>query len=73
MTVSKVDVMRFSLTSSKPFDAVVAMFRSAIGQPHIVEFFKETRATDNFQDLERVVNRGLGRTGLMRLDRKSVV
>jgi uncharacterized protein (DUF302 family) len=39
MTIAKVDVERFSLTSSKPFDAVV--------------------------DLERVVQSGLGRTGLM--------
>lgn len=31
MTIAKVDVERFSLTSSKPFDAVVAAFKSAVG------------------------------------------
>jgi len=65
MTIAKVDVTRFSLTSSKPFDAVVAMFRSAVGQPDIVEFFRATRATSDFRELERIVSRGLGRTGLM--------
>ena len=65
MTIAKVDVERFSLTISKPFDAVVAAFKSAVGQPDIVEFFKETRATNSFPDLERVVRRGLGRTDLM--------
>jgi uncharacterized protein (DUF302 family) len=65
MTIAKVEVERFSLTSSRPFDAVVAAFKSAVGQPDMVGFFKETRATNSFADLERVVQRGLGRTDLM--------
>jgi hypothetical protein len=65
MTIAKVEVERFSLTSSKPFDAVVAALKSAVGQPNMVEFFKATRATNSFPDLERVVQSGLGRTGLM--------
>jgi hypothetical protein len=65
MAIEKVEVERFSLTSSKPFDAVVAALKSAVGQPDMVEFFKETRATNSFPDLERVVQRGLGRTDLM--------
>lgn len=65
MTVVKVEVERFSLTSAKSFEAVVANFKSAIGQPDLANFFKETRATNSFPDLERVVQRGLGRTNLM--------
>jgi uncharacterized protein (DUF302 family) len=65
MTIAKVDVERFSLTSSKPFDAVVAALKSALGQPEMVEFFKATRAASSFSDLQRVVQSGLGRTGLM--------
>ena len=65
MTIAKVEVERFSLTSSKPFDAVLAAIKSAIGQPDLREFFRETRATTSFTDLERVVKRGLGRTDLM--------
>jgi uncharacterized protein (DUF302 family) len=65
MTIAKIEVERFSLTSSKPFDAVVATLKSAVGQPDIVEFFKATRAVNSFPDLERVVQSGLGRTGLM--------
>ena len=64
-TIAKIEVERFSLTSSKPFGAVVATFRSAVGQPDMIEFFRATRATNDFRDLERVVQRGLGRTGLM--------
>jgi uncharacterized protein (DUF302 family) len=65
MTIARVEVERFSLTSAKPFEAVVADLKSAIGQPDMVDFFRETRATNTFADLERVVQRGLGRTGLM--------
>ncbi len=65
MTIAKVAVERFSLKSSKPFDAVVAALKSAVGQPDMAEFFTATRAANSFAELERVVQRGLGRTGLM--------
>lgn len=65
MTIAKVEVERFSLTSAQPFEAIVSGIKSAIGQPDMVNFFKETRATSSFLDLERLVQRGLGRTNLM--------
>jgi uncharacterized protein (DUF302 family) len=65
MTIENVEVERFSLTSSKPFDAVVAALKSAIGQPDIVEFFKATSAAKSFPDLKRIVESGVGRTDLM--------
>jgi uncharacterized protein (DUF302 family) len=65
MTIAKVAVERFSLTSSRPFDTVVAALKSAVGQPDMVQFFKTTRAAKSFPDLERIVQSGLGRTGFM--------
>jgi uncharacterized protein (DUF302 family) len=65
MTIAKVAVERFSLTSSRPFATVVAALKSAVGQPDMVEFFKATRAASSFPDLERIVQSGLGRTGFM--------
>lgn len=65
MTIAKVAVERFSLTSSRPFDTVVAALKSAVGQPDMVEFFKASRAASSFPDLERIVQGGLGRTGFM--------
>ena len=65
MTIAKVEVERFSLTSSKPFDAVVAALKAAVGQSDMVDFFRTTRAANSFPDLERIVQSGLGRTGLM--------
>lgn len=65
MTTAKVEVERFSLTSSKPFDTVVAALKSAVGQPDMVEFFKATRSANSFRDLEHIVQGALGRTGFM--------
>lgn len=65
MTTRKIAIERFSLTSSRPFDAVVAAIKSAVGQPDMAEFFKATKAATTFAELERIVQSGLGRTGLM--------
>ena len=65
MTIAKVEVDRFSITCSKPFESVVAALKSAVGQPDIVEFFKAMSAAKSFPDLERVVQSTVGRTGLM--------
>jgi uncharacterized protein (DUF302 family) len=65
MTIAKVEIERFSLTCSKLFDAVVATLKSAVGQPDMAEFSRATKAASSFPDLERVVQSGLGRTGLM--------
>jgi uncharacterized protein (DUF302 family) len=65
MTIAKIEVERFSLNSSRPFDPIVAALKSAVGQPDIVEFFKATKAAISFPELEQVVQSGLGSTGLM--------
>jgi uncharacterized protein (DUF302 family) len=65
MTIATLAVERFSLTSPKPFDAVVAALKSAIGQPDMIEFFNATRAAHTFPELERIVHSAMGRTGLM--------
>jgi uncharacterized protein (DUF302 family) len=65
MTVRKVEIERFSVTSSKPFEAVVTALEAAVGHPDMVEFGKATKAARTFAELEGAVQKGLGRTGLM--------
>src|SRR6202048_3717930 len=65
MTIKKREIERLSVTSSKPFEAVVAALKAAVGQPDMVEFIKETRGARTFSDLERAVQKGLSPTGLM--------
>ncbi len=65
MTIRKVEIERFSVTSSKPFEVVVAALKGAVGHPDMGEFFKATNGARTFAELESAVHRGLGRTGLM--------
>ena len=63
--IKKVEVERFSVISSKPFEAVVAAFNAAVGHPDMVEFVKATKGTRTFAELESAVHRSLGSTGMM--------
>ena len=65
MTVRKVEIERFSVTTSKPFEVVVAALKEAVGRPDMVEFVNATKAARSFAELERAVHKSLGRTGLM--------
>lgn len=65
MTIRKVEIVRFSVTSSKSFEAVVAALEAAVGHPDMVEFVKATKGARTFAELESAVHKGLGRTGLM--------
>src|SRR5713226_535553 len=66
MTSRKIEMERLSMTSSKPFEAVVAALRAAIGHPDMGEFLKATLSARTFADLESAVQKSLGRTGLMK-------
>jgi hypothetical protein len=65
MAVMKIEIERLSVTTSKPFAAVVAALNAAIGHPDMAQFFKTTEGAPTFAALESTVARGLGRTGLM--------
>jgi uncharacterized protein (DUF302 family) len=65
MTIRKVEIERISVTSSKPFEMVVAALEAAIGHPDMVEFLKTTQGAQTFAELESAVQKSLGRTGLM--------
>jgi uncharacterized protein (DUF302 family) len=65
MTVRKVEIERLIVTSSKPFEVVVAALEAAIGHPDMVEFLKAIEGARTLAELESEVNRSVGRTGLM--------
>src|SRR5258708_34277085 len=74
--IAKIEVERFSLTSSRPFDEVLAAIKGAVGNPEMVDFAKTTSAARTFVELESAVLKGLGKTGLMRfmeLDHGAVI
>jgi uncharacterized protein (DUF302 family) len=63
--MKKIEIERFSLTTSKPFDEVIAGVNSAIGHPDMVEFGRLTQEARSFAELKSVVERSLGKAGLM--------
>ena len=63
--INKIEIERFSLTSSKPFDQVVPALDASIGHPDMAEFGRSTHEARSFAELKRVVEKGLSEAGLM--------
>jgi uncharacterized protein (DUF302 family) len=60
-----IEIERFSLTSSNPFDQVVAAIDAAIGHPDMAEFARSSREARSFAELKSAVEKGLSEAGLM--------
>ena len=74
--IKKIEIERFSLTSSKPFDQVVAAVDAAIGHQDMAEFGRSTHEARSFAELKSAVEKGLSAIGLMlfmKLDQGAVV
>ena len=63
--IRTIEVERFSLISSKPFDQVVAVLYASIGHPDMAEFGRSTHEARSFAELKSAVERGLSTVGLM--------
>jgi uncharacterized protein (DUF302 family) len=74
--IRKIEIERFSLTSSKPFDQVVAAVNAGISHPDMAEFTRSTHEARSFAELKSAVEKGLSKAGLMlfmQLDQGAVV
>jgi uncharacterized protein (DUF302 family) len=69
MTARNIDVQRWSVVSSRPFQSVVAAIDAAVGHPNMREFSTEIAAAKTAGDLETVVQRALGKSGFMEFAR----
>ncbi len=65
MSIRKFQIDRFTVTSSKPFETVLAALKAGIGRLDLAEFAKTSKSATSFSELERLVARGVGPTGLM--------
>ncbi|MGC1782572.1 MAG: DUF302 domain-containing protein [Acidobacteriaceae bacterium] len=63
--IRKVEMERFSVISSKPFDAVVAGIKASIGHPNMAEFWQTTQRAATAAELEAAIQSVLGESGLM--------
>ena len=63
--IRKIDMERFSVSSSKPFDAVVAAIKASIGHPNMAELWRATQRATTAAELEAAIQPLLGERGLM--------
>ena len=76
MMISKVKVERFSLTSARSFDEVLAVINGAVGRPEMAEFWSSAQHARTVGELKDSIRKVLGRTGLMsflRFDHGAIV
>ena len=65
MAIQTIEVQRFSLTTSRSFEAVVASLKAGVGQLDLAAFASASKSSGTFAELEEVINRNMGETGLM--------
>lgn len=74
--IRKIEMERFSLTTSKRFDEVISSVNADIGHPDMAEFGRSTHEAHSFAELKSAVEKGLSKTGLMlfmQLDHGAIV
>jgi uncharacterized protein (DUF302 family) len=64
MSIKKFEIERFSVTSPKPFESVLAALKAGVGRLDLVEFAKTSQSPTSFTELEKLIARDLGPTGL---------
>ena len=65
METHRVNVQRWSITSRKAFDTVLAAVEDAIGRPNMVEFTLKVAAATTFEEMQSVINESVSEIGLM--------
>jgi hypothetical protein len=65
MSTIEIQVRRFSVVSSRPFEEIVSRVTETIGQPDMNAFHSAVSAAKTVADLEKVVQRAIGPSDLM--------
>jgi uncharacterized protein (DUF302 family) len=63
--IRRVEMERFTVTSSKPFDVVVAVIKALIGHPNMAELWQTMQRSTTAAELEAAIQPALGESGLM--------
>ena len=65
MPTINIQMKRFSVVSTRPFEEVVERLTATIGRPDMNAYYKGIAAARNLADLETVVRGAIGSSGLM--------
>ncbi|HEY4905029.1 MAG TPA: DUF302 domain-containing protein [Candidatus Sulfotelmatobacter sp.] len=69
MAIRQIQIERFSLVSSKPFEDVIAALQRTVGHPDMNEFRKTLGSAETFAELEKAVQVAVGSSELMEFAR----
>jgi uncharacterized protein (DUF302 family) len=69
VTIREIQMQRFSVVSSRPFDEVVARVDQSIGHPDMAAFRKNVAAAQSDSELEKIVHESVGPSDLMEFAR----
>jgi uncharacterized protein (DUF302 family) len=65
LSIRRFEIERVSVTSSRPFETVVAALKHAVGRLDLAEFTRASQQAGTFVELKELINRDPGKTGLM--------
>ncbi len=65
MTMKQINVQRFSVTSAKSFEEVVAGLEVVVSRPLLAEFLREVASAKTYAQLEKVIHQAIGASGFM--------
>ena len=69
MTTKQITVQRFSVTSSKPLQAVVSRLEALVGHPDMSGIWRDVAAAKTYPEVEQIINKVIGPSGLMEFTR----
>lgn len=69
MTIKQINVERVNVTSSKPFENVIAALDAAVGHPDVGDLNQKLRAAGTWSESEQLVRCAIGKSGLMEFAR----
>jgi uncharacterized protein (DUF302 family) len=72
MPTIHITVQRFSVVSRNPFESVVAKLGETIGHPDMRAFSQDVTAAKTFAELEEVIHKAIGTSGLMEFTRFNI-
>ena len=63
--IRKIEMERFTVTSSKAFDVVVAGIKASVGHPNMASLWQAVQRATTSTELDAAIQPTLGKTGLM--------
>jgi uncharacterized protein (DUF302 family) len=65
VSIRRFEIERFIVITQKPFEAVLTSLKAGVGRLDLIELAKVSKSPSTFTELEEVIHRDMGKTGLM--------